>query len=37
MTGPQWLESIIEISGLDPLGIQAISINIYGDLLPGDD
>lgn len=35
MIGPQWLESISEALGLDPLGIQAISINIYGILLPG--
>lgn len=35
MIGPQWLESIREVSGLDPLGVQAISINIYGYLLPG--
>lgn len=35
MAGPQWLESIKEISGLDPLGVQAISQNIYGYLLPG--
>ena len=35
MIGPQWLESIKEVSGLDPLGVQAISISIYGYLLPG--
>ena len=35
MTGPQWLEHISEVSGLDPLGVQAISINIYTYLLPG--
>ena len=35
MAGPQWLESISEVTGLDPLGIQAISIKIYGYLLPG--
>jgi hypothetical protein len=35
MIGPQWLESISATSGLDPLGVQAISIHIYGYLLPG--
>lgn len=35
MTGPQWLEHISEVSGLDPLGVQAISINVYTYLLPG--
>lgn len=35
MIGPQWLESISEVNGLDPLGVQAISIRIYGYLLPG--
>jgi len=35
MIGPQWLESILEVQGLDPLGVHAISINIYGYLLPG--
>jgi len=35
MNGPQWLESITEVSGQDPLGIQVISISIYGYLLPG--
>ena len=35
MVGPQWIESISEVTGLDPLGVQAISIKIYGYLLPG--
>jgi len=35
VVGPQWIESILEVTGLDPLGVQAISIRIYGYLLPG--
>lgn len=32
---PQWIKPINEIAGRDHLGIQAISINLYGQLLPG--
>jgi len=31
---PQWLKSI-QIGGLDQLGVQMISITLYGELLPG--
>jgi hypothetical protein len=31
---PQWLKST-HVSGLDQLGVQVISIALYGDLLPG--
>lgn len=32
---PQWIKPINEIAGRDHLGIQTISINLYGQLLPG--
>ncbi|HWR59145.1 MAG TPA: hypothetical protein VN328_09680 [Thermodesulfovibrionales bacterium] len=32
---PQWIKPINEIPGRDHLGVQAISINLYGQLLPG--
>jgi hypothetical protein len=31
---PQWIKPINEIAGRDHLGAQAISVNLYGQLLP---
>lgn len=36
LTGPDWLLRDRHVTtGMDQLGIQVVSINIYGDLLPG--